>query len=150
MKDLVRIRECPNEPCQDIAERITDYLANGGLFNPELADHVAVRDLLIECRAALASAALPWQDIETAPKDGKRIILFRKGHVVCGRWNDDRYARNPRPYWSHDQERTFGTRDARDAAPSRWMPLPAPPSAMENGSADLADAHSNSYEEGER
>lgn len=38
-----------------LEQRITDYLSGGGLFNPELANHHAVRDLLIECRAALAS-----------------------------------------------------------------------------------------------
>lgn len=37
-----------------LTARITDYLTGGGLFNPELADHDVVRDLLIECRAALA------------------------------------------------------------------------------------------------
>lgn len=34
----------------NLVEEINEYLANGGLFNPELADHHAVRDLLIECR----------------------------------------------------------------------------------------------------
>ena len=33
-----------------LVDRITEYLATGGLFNPELADHTAVRDLLIDCR----------------------------------------------------------------------------------------------------
>jgi len=37
-----------------LEQRITDYLSAGGLFNPELADHVAVRDLLIDCCKALA------------------------------------------------------------------------------------------------
>lgn len=36
-----------------LVERITAYLYGGGLLNPELADHAAVRDLLIECRDAL-------------------------------------------------------------------------------------------------
>lgn len=67
-----------------------------------------------------------WQPIETAPKD-QRILLFRSGHVVCGRWNDDRYARTPRPYWTHDNERTFGVVDARKSPPQFWMPLPPPP-----------------------
>jgi hypothetical protein len=35
--------------------RITDYLFSGGLFNPELANHDAVRDLLIDARDALAA-----------------------------------------------------------------------------------------------
>ena len=43
--------------CDALADRITEYLSGGGLFNPELANHEAVRDLLIECRNALASKA---------------------------------------------------------------------------------------------
>jgi hypothetical protein len=37
-----------------LPDRISAYLSGGGLFNPEMADHDAVRDLLIECRDALA------------------------------------------------------------------------------------------------
>lgn len=33
---------------------ITDYLANGGLFNPELMEHQKVSDLLRNCRDAIA------------------------------------------------------------------------------------------------
>ena len=35
----------------DIEKRITAYLSGGGLFNPEMANHDAVRDLLMDCRA---------------------------------------------------------------------------------------------------
>lgn len=38
---------------ENLIARITEYLSAGGLFNPELANHEAVRDLLIECRDAL-------------------------------------------------------------------------------------------------
>ena len=38
---------------KQLSERITSYLLAGGLVNPELANHSAVRDLLIDCRAAL-------------------------------------------------------------------------------------------------
>lgn len=38
----------------NLVARITAYLTGGGLFNPELANHDAVRDLLIDCRDALA------------------------------------------------------------------------------------------------
>ncbi len=37
--------------------RITEYLSTGGLFNPELMDHEKVRDLLMDCREELISAA---------------------------------------------------------------------------------------------
>ncbi len=42
-----------DERTVDIIERITLYLVGGGLFNPELADHGAVRDLRIDCREVL-------------------------------------------------------------------------------------------------
>jgi hypothetical protein len=42
-----------NERIKELVNRITEYLSVGGLFNPELMDHVKVRDLLIECREAL-------------------------------------------------------------------------------------------------
>lgn len=37
-----------------IAADITEYLANGGLCNPELVDHDTVCDLLIAARAEIA------------------------------------------------------------------------------------------------
>lgn len=39
---------------EDLINRITYHLSSGGLFNPELADHLAVRNLLMECRDTLA------------------------------------------------------------------------------------------------
>ena len=39
---------------EDLINRITYHLSSGGLFNPELADHLAVRNLMMECREALA------------------------------------------------------------------------------------------------
>ena len=39
-----------NDQRQQLLDRITAYLSGGGLFNPELAIHVAVRDLLIDIR----------------------------------------------------------------------------------------------------
>jgi hypothetical protein len=41
------------EQTKELIDRITAYLFNGGLFNPELANHNAVRDLLIDCREVL-------------------------------------------------------------------------------------------------
>jgi hypothetical protein len=35
---------------RELSQRITEYLASGGLFNPELMEHDKVRDLLIDCR----------------------------------------------------------------------------------------------------
>lgn len=38
-----------------LVQRITAYLSDGGLWNPELALHGSVRDLLMDCRAALSA-----------------------------------------------------------------------------------------------
>ena len=54
---------------RELTQRITDYLTGGGLFNPEMANHEAVRDLLIDCRDALAHpnpAAQHWHDLYKA------------------------------------------------------------------------------------
>jgi hypothetical protein len=43
----------------ELTERITEYLSAGGLFNPELMESAKVRDLLIDCRTALAGERTP-------------------------------------------------------------------------------------------
>lgn len=54
-----------------VVARVDDYLAFGGLFNLEMFDHDAVRDLLIDCRAALAAAR----------QDGRYQNLARKARA---------------------------------------------------------------------
>lgn len=41
---------------QEIQDSITNYLVNGGLFNPELMDHDKVRDLLIQIRDSVGES----------------------------------------------------------------------------------------------
>lgn len=68
-----------------------------------------------------------WKPIETAPKDGTRILLFQRGKVVCGSWDEQPLNSKPKPFWSHDRIRVFGVTDARENPPTHWMPLPPPP-----------------------
>ena len=73
-----------------------------------------------------------WHPIETAPKDGTRVLLYRPGgwastRVVVGSYSDERYHPRPRPYWTHDLERVEGKAITRQNQPTRWMPLPEPP-----------------------
>lgn len=55
-----------------LIQRITDYLSGGGLFNPELANHEAVRDLLIDCRDALEQQAAQVEALR-----GQHAVLVR-------------------------------------------------------------------------
>jgi hypothetical protein len=50
---------------RELIQRITNYLAAGGLVNPELMEHEKVRDLLIDCRDELAKPEqepVAWMD----------------------------------------------------------------------------------------
>jgi len=61
-----------------------------------------------------------WQDIESAPKDGTRIMtccmtpktrFIKKGHITVGEWDNG--------CWSGNNEHGFPA--------THWMPLPEPP-----------------------
>lgn len=65
---------------------------------------------------------MTWQPIETAPKDGTQVLLWRDETIV-GRWQiDDR-----RPYWTGGDIYWRGVRWCRDHNPTHWQPLPEPP-----------------------
>jgi hypothetical protein len=59
--------------------RINDYLGSGGLFNPEMAKHDVVRDMLIECRDLLAARTQEARQplIEPCGACGSTRIAFR-------------------------------------------------------------------------
>ena len=50
----------------DILERCSDYLKNGGLFNPELMDHNKVRDLVTDCRDEIETLRLQVAALEAS------------------------------------------------------------------------------------
>lgn len=61
---------------------------------------------------------MDWQKIESAPRDGSRVLLFCLGigHVI-GWWDIDEEM------W-RDSLVSYG---ATHPEPLRWMPLPEPP-----------------------
>ena len=74
-----------------------------------------------------------WRPIDSAPKvpeagqfSPPEILLWPGpfGRVATGYWNDDRYAKKPRPHWMFIGA---GTLLGREASPTHWMPLPSPP-----------------------
>lgn len=72
-----------------------------------------------------------WQPIETAPKDGSPVLVYPPLWVnkTCSiaKYNDDKFAKKPKPYWNRDD--CFGRiTENRMKPPTHWMPLPLPPS----------------------
>lgn len=73
-----------------------------------------------------------WQPIETAPKDGTRVLLYwaaatlsNQPFFACGRWNDDRYNKKPRPYWDGDMAHN-GKREYQQNPPTLWAEIILP------------------------
>lgn len=81
---------------------------------------------------------MEWQPIETAPKDGTRIMLWR-GYPRFGfwqemviaqwfndswRWPDPRENASTHDVWSED-DLYYGFEDEENF--THWMPLPPPP-----------------------
>lgn len=57
-----------------------------------------------------------WEPIETAPKNGRRVLLLDHwGNYEIARWIGE-----PHNHWSIDGFRSI-------SRPTHWMPLPEPP-----------------------
>lgn len=92
-----------------------------------------------------------WQPIETAPKEGGHILLFasQKGEGSDVHWNGTFVTSG---YWDGVDEAWCATGSNWTGPflePTHWMPLPPPPSALENRGQGLADAHSKNPPEAE-
>lgn len=63
-----------------------------------------------------------WQPIETAPKDGRCLILFLPAfnESVPGYWNDEK-----------EQWQDWGDEYDIERNPSHWMPMPGRPEVKE-------------------
>lgn len=67
-------------------------------------------------------------NMDAAPKDGRVILSVETSWGVeefDGKYNDDRHAKRPRPYWQYFFK-DIGF--SRDNPPHAWrLPCPAPP-----------------------
>lgn len=109
-----------------------DYLNDGGYLAAR-NDHANACNALAQLEAILVpSPPAGWQPIETAPKDGTRIVLgWITGLVSCGLW--DTFAGHVGWHTGH------GVYDG-SLAPQFWTPLPDPPSAAVASPSTPVDA----------
>jgi hypothetical protein len=74
-----------------------------------------------------------WQPIETAPKDGTRILFWdaKREVAISGRWHDDPGRDDPNGFeppwawWCADDDLILWD-GGREDVPSHWMPLTTP------------------------
>ena len=65
-----------------------------------------------------------WQPIETAPKDGTRILVMMRRSVHIARWESTAKTYDD-PYWHTEDPINLVTQ--RHNPPKVWMPLPKGP-----------------------
>lgn len=65
-----------------------------------------------------------WQPMETAPKDGRLILVTARSRIYLAQWDDQSGWKRPRPYWDYGS--AFGIPFMREKPPIAWMPLPPP------------------------
>lgn len=102
---------------------ITDKMVEAALHQWRFGNATSQFDAM---RAALEAAdAAAWETIDTAPKDGTKILGYWPGGLVSPtRWDDDRYRENYVPFWTHPYA---GKLRARHEPPTHWRRLPAGP-----------------------
>ena len=59
-----------------------------------------------------------WRPIETAPKDGTKVLLWNNGGMDIYWWHENKY--DDIPNWISETGWT-------PATPNHWQPLPKPP-----------------------
>ena len=104
-------------------------------------------EAVVSALRALRDAPVGWRPIESAPRDGERVLLGRSDHdgdgdggvSVCGYWLDAvedgvDYMGADAGFTDVDYQvfwpgRSFGMEPYRSAGkqPTHWQPLPEPP-----------------------
>lgn len=73
---------------------------------------------------------MSWQPIETAPRDGKTVLVSDGEYVVVARWNTEPnvWERDVDACWTvHEPEDYFYAWHLVDDPPTHWQPIPTPP-----------------------
>lgn len=76
------------------------------------------------------SVTLNWQPIETAPRDGTRILVWPPtwtGTLSVAAWDEDQYVKRPIPYWRRIDAGNLVS-VSRGRPPTHWAPIPSGPS----------------------
>lgn len=107
--------------------RLLRALATGSRAKEERHDVIftAAADMLLALSQQAEGIRAEWMPIETAPKDGTRLLLVGKvyaGLPFVGVWSPTDF--NPAQPWLN----AISITRLYEHVPTHWMPLPPPPS----------------------
>ena len=94
--------------------------------DPAMVIHMERRTVLAVLDELLAAReARRWRPVADAPRDADVLLWMTSygGCVRIGRFDDDRYARRPRPFWRAWSD---DISTCRAGQPTHYMPLPEP------------------------
>lgn len=114
-------------PEQRLDAMVKDEIGKHRVVDPLSAAYGGLRAIALDLLREKEQRETGWQPIETAPKDGDVFLHFPQWGPIRGHWDDERYSKVPRPYWTHDREWLWGRRATRANPPTHWMPLPDHP-----------------------
>ena len=89
---------------------------------------LAMRQSLVSALLAVEPTPMPWQPIETAPKDGTMVWLGKPYTIRTGFWSN-----NVSGWIDYARSENFGGPQGLVFEPTHWMRLPAPPEAGTKG-----------------
>lgn len=77
----------------------------------------------------------PWQPIETAPKDGRRVLVTWEDQIRAAYWDGDFGTSYDEATdtvtqigaWTDGAVLSFNYEETHSYHPTHWMPLPDPP-----------------------
>lgn len=79
------------------------------------------------------TSPIRWRRIKSGEIPAGRVLLLipnatadRMPVATMGQYNDDRYAKRPRPFWTSDLGTFMGRLWSRDHPPTHWAPPPSP------------------------
>ena len=92
-------------------------------------------------RADLVPQCPEWQPIETAPRDGSKILIFCNEEIYAAywdsefksEWDDEKDDSFYVGAWTDNAILSFAYEETNSYEPTHWMPLPAAPKPPAGG-----------------
>lgn len=130
---LLNWQDCAESAARrlEIYRTLTDIVRDRNEWREQHENLLSVRRSDLQATEARMAAAVEWQDIATAPKDGTPVDLWCINHLKWDKRGERVVNRKWGPCINIWQREDEGWGLSEDMEPTHWLPLPAPPKASE-------------------